>query len=109
MLPSYVSPNVPPVAPPEGGHHGIYLFFNILREILKPPRCAKPPLAPARPPKDPAGAFHVKQRGLIRLGASDGCVAAFPCQRAQNAYNAAIRGSRPGAERTVSAISPPVL
>jgi hypothetical protein len=31
---------------------------------------------------------------------------AFPCQRAQNAYNAAIRGSRPGAERTISAISP---
>ena len=29
-----------------------------------------------------------------------------PCQRAQNPYKPRIRGSRPGAERTVSAISP---
>jgi len=32
--------------------------------------------------------------------------ATFPCHRGQNLYNARIRGSRPGAERTVSAISP---
>jgi hypothetical protein len=31
---------------------------------------------------------------------------AFPCHRGQNTYNRAIRGSRPGAERTVPAISP---
>src|SRR5579859_4961791 len=37
------------------------LIFQYLTEILKPPWRAKPPLAPARPPKDTAGAFPVKQ------------------------------------------------
>jgi hypothetical protein len=58
-------------------------------------------------PKDTANAGYVKPPP-VPTGPGPGCVngVAFPCHGAQNPYKPRIRGSRPGAERTVSAISP---